>query len=232
MLSHAIQQNIHQGTTLMKTKIVNFLLICFVLVVPASAFADALSEAEARLSEGDYRQAMALFTPLAESGDPDAMLGIGRLYENGWGVGKDQAAADNWYTKARQTWEQRMQNGDPRAYLSVGVMYSKGIGVEKSRSKARRLYRQATDLAMPQARAGDLESMYLVGLLMSSKGEYQKRLTEGMEWLAKAAQAGHVKAAKILIHIYQCNCRGVARDDEKAEYWRGILNANETQASS
>jgi TPR repeat protein len=36
-------------------------------------------------------------------GDPDAMIYLGRLYENGWGVARDFAKAREWYQKAADT---------------------------------------------------------------------------------------------------------------------------------
>ena len=56
---------------------------------------------------GDYATAIREFQPLAEQGISDAQYNLGLLYENGWGVSKDNKTAVKWYTlgteQGRQT---------------------------------------------------------------------------------------------------------------------------------
>ena len=42
--------------------------------------------------------------------------------------------------------------------------------------------------------------------------------------LEQAGEMGLWRAQKLLVTAYDCQCMGVARDEAKAEYWRGKLN--------
>lgn len=48
----------------------------------------------------DYQQVVALYLPLAEQGDANAMHWMGHFFENGMGVEKSLEAAREWYKKA------------------------------------------------------------------------------------------------------------------------------------
>jgi len=47
-----------------------------------------LDEAHSAFKRGDYRHALTLFRPLAESGDPVAQVYLGIMFRNGLGVQK------------------------------------------------------------------------------------------------------------------------------------------------
>lgn len=54
--------------------------------------------------EPDYEQAREWFTRCSKNGDPDAMTGMGNLWEYGKGVDKSPSAAADWYYQAGVTW--------------------------------------------------------------------------------------------------------------------------------
>ena len=70
-------------------------LTCALWVVTATAIASVndLARAKTALGDGDYKLAQELLRPLAENGRVEAMFQLGRMYQHGWGVAKDQKLA-------------------------------------------------------------------------------------------------------------------------------------------
>lgn len=84
----------------------------------------------------DMATSVAIWTSLAESGDADAQLLLGRLYERGAGAEPDYALAAHWYQLA-------MAGGSDSARLALASLYERGLGVPKDMDQALLLYRQA-----------------------------------------------------------------------------------------
>lgn len=209
----------------MMNKTLSPLFALCLFIFSLAVFAGAISEAETAIKSGDYAHALELFKPLAESDNPEAMLGMGRLYRNGWGVGKNPDTAISWFGKAANLWNEKARQGDPRAWASLGIMFNKGLGYKRDRSKAQEYFKYAFDQAQPRAFSGDLESQYLLGTLYSSGKGVPKDIYAGVDWLTKAGEGGHQTAMKLLIRIFDCGCRGLPKDDAKVEYWRARLVA-------
>ena len=81
-------------------------------VVLAADFNKGLEAAQS----GDFKTALAEWTPLAEQGDSDAQSNLGLMYSNGWGVPENDKTAVKWYTKAAE-------QGISDAQYNLGVMY-------------------------------------------------------------------------------------------------------------
>ena len=190
-----------------------------------SLFADELGEAEQALNNGEYEQALSMFNKLASEGEPGAMIGIGRMYQGGLGVSQNRETAVQWFSKAVLIWNERARQNDPKAYASLGVLFNKGIAFQQDKERARRYFRTAFDLAQPRALAGDADAQHLVGMLYSSGKGVVKDVYAGVDWLSKAGEGGNETAIKMLIHIFECGCRGLPKDDQKSEYWRAKLVA-------
>lgn len=188
-------------------------------------FADPLGEAELALNTGDYQTAYRLFNELAEKNEPGAMIGLGRMYQDGLGVQKNRDTAIEWFGKGVTIWNQRAKEGDPRAYASLGVLFNKGIGFQQDKSRAQRYFRTAFDMAQPKALEGDHDAQHLIGMLYSSGKGVNKDIYAGADWLAKAGEGGNETAAKMLLHIYECGCRGLPKDQARADYWRAKIAA-------
>jgi TPR repeat protein len=191
----------------------------------AGLHADELGEAEQALTTGQYEQALAGFQKLAQQGDPGAMIGLGRMYQDGLGVAKNRDAAIQWFSQGVLIWNERAKQNDPRAYASLGVLFNKGIAFQKDTERARRYFRTAFDLAQPKALEGDADAQHLIGMLYSSGKGVDKDIYAGVDWLSKAGEGGNETAIKMLIHIFDCGCRGFARDENKVEYWQAKLAA-------
>jgi len=155
------------------------------------------------------------------------MIGLGRMYQGGLGVQSNNDVAISWYSKGVLIWNERAKNGEPRAYASLGVLFNKGIGFEKDTARARQYFRTAFDMAQPKALQGDNDAQHLIGMLYSSGKGVDKDIYAGADWLTKAGEGGNETAAKMLIHIFECGCRGLPKDDAKAEYWRAKLTTTQ-----
>ena len=97
------------------------------LVAPA-AWAD-FEDGMAAYDRGDYAAAFQAWRPLAEQGDVRAQYRLGRLYEAGDGVPRDDAAALRWFDAAGE-------QGDKEALVSIGIFHADGRGVPQDTFKA------------------------------------------------------------------------------------------------
>ncbi|MEO6421741.1 MAG: tetratricopeptide repeat protein [Candidatus Nitrotoga sp.] len=72
----------------------------------------------------DYINAEKCFSKAAKLGDPEAQFCLGDMYNNGYGVAKDERKAVALF---RRSAEQRFAPSQ----INLGVMYSQGHGVEQ-----------------------------------------------------------------------------------------------------
>jgi hypothetical protein len=79
----------------------------------------AREDAAAAYRKGDHATGLRLMRPLAEHGDVRAQVGLGLMYEFGYG---DYGAATSWYRKAAE-------QGETSSQVKLGHMYSGGLGV-------------------------------------------------------------------------------------------------------
>ena len=76
-----------------------------------------------------YRQA-------ADMGNCDAMVNLGLLYQDGYGVEQNESQAVHWFTQAAQL-------GDDAAQFNLGLAYAEGSGVEKNWELAAKWWQRA-----------------------------------------------------------------------------------------
>jgi TPR repeat protein len=81
-----------------------------------------LEKADRDYAAGNYAEALAALKPLAERGNADAQLRLGKSYAEGHGAAHDDARAAIWYRKAAL-------QGNPEAQLRLGELYASGHGV-------------------------------------------------------------------------------------------------------
>ena len=89
----------------------------------------------------------------AKLGNPTAQVGLGMIYQNGFGVEPNEELACHWYSKAAE-------QGDDDAQALLGLMYEIGTGVEKDLEKAKRWYGLS-------AEQGNAEALSLLDRLVS-----------------------------------------------------------------
>jgi hypothetical protein len=90
--------------------------------------------------QANYQTALKVWLPLAESGDLNAQLYMGQIYEKGLGQQPDAEAAQRWYQRAAD-------RGFAPAQTALAMLYEQGkIGGAPDAMKALALYRKAANL--------------------------------------------------------------------------------------
>src|SRR6266853_736720 len=74
----------------------------------------------------------------AEAGDAESQVELGRRYDKGEGVVKDQVEAVKWYRKA-------VEQNDVKAQFALGFCFYAGEGVAKDYVEAVKWYRRAAE---------------------------------------------------------------------------------------
>lgn len=134
----------------------------------------------------------------------EGMLSVGRCYETGDGVGKDQAEAVKWYRMAAE-------QGVADAAFELAKCYRFGMGVRRNRTTASKWLHKA-------AEQGHARAMILLGkqCLDYDSGEYNSR--KAVELFRKAADQGEAWG---MFHLGECyiNGNGVKKDFDAAYLW-------------
>ncbi len=208
-------------------------LLALVLLIASlrPAFGDALEDGWAAYNAGDYARAVALFEPLARSGDPEANYALGLIHANGLGVPRDDAVASGYVSNAAEA-------GYPPAQDLLGYMYDFGLGLPQNPDLAERWYQRAVD-------AGEINAMNNLAYSWLSRG---RRLGEAAALIANAVRAAPEVAAYLdslgwllyqMGHYYEAVpplCEAAKRDPGHPEvaahlgdaYWR-IGNTREAE---
>lgn len=174
-------------------------------------------EAYFAFDQGRYLTALDLAQKAAAKGDPQAHTLVGRIYEEGYAVPKDEAAAAQWYRKGAEL-------GDTEAVFALGVLAAQGRGMAKDMGVAGRYFEAAAakghavanyNLALlflrgegkPEnphrafmhmryaAENGIAAAQYDLGTLYATGTGTDANAFEAARWIAKAANAGHTEAA-------------------------------------
>jgi len=170
----------------------------------------------------DYATAAATLRPLAEDGNPQAQLQLGRMHVLGLGVPQDYATAVDWFRKAKKL-------GNAEAAQALSFMYSKGIAartpqeIEKMQSLLEAADRgdlemldalaslfgigdgRSTSVEAYRLRAdqGDAEAQFLLGFWqLYGLWDLPQRPAEGLRLLKQAASQGHPEAMYRIGQLY------------------------------
>ena len=173
----------------------------------AAGFDDGLEAFRA----GDVAQAFEIWAPLADAGEAEAQHAMGRIYEYGYGVARDDAQAALWYRKAAE------QNVAEAQYR-LGVFHEHGWGVPRDAALAVAWYARAAQLGHVFAQH-DLAFMYLDG-----KGVEQSKI-DAYKWLRIAATQRADLMAKHLFNVSKTMTPAERRSaEQEARAW---LNAQD-----
>lgn len=135
-----------------------------------------LAHAEAALSEGDDKAALALLRPLADAGEPRALFYLARFTELGRGVVRDPIIAVGLYRRAGEA-------GVVEAWHNLGTMLRDGQGLQVDWEESARCFRRAAD-------KGHREAQLSLGALYANGHGVPKDPIEALAWLWLAATAG------------------------------------------
>lgn len=113
--------------------------------VPTAALALGDAKALAAYEAKSYREAMRLYRPLAEKGDVEAQYYLGRMYEKGEGVSKDEEQLAKWYRRSAE-------GGYAKAQYKVAVAHAFGLaGTPRSDDEAIKWLRRSAEGGYPRA---------------------------------------------------------------------------------
>ena len=106
------------------------LALALLLIVGLSAQAGPTYErAVVAYDKGDFTEALAAFSALAERGHPGAEFMLGAMYFYGKGVPKNDKFAAIWFQKSAV-------KGNPNGQLAFGSLYIRGVGVQQDLTRA------------------------------------------------------------------------------------------------
>ena len=165
------------------------------------------------LNQKNYVDALKWYRKAAEQGQRDAQYNLGIMYDQGWGVTKDEIEAVKWFMKAAT-------QGHAGAQYNLGCAYRDGKGVRQNFVEANKWYLKA-------AEQGHAEAQNSIGIsYLRGRGDFAKDSQKAIEWLQKAAVQGDVNGMSNIGTIYM-DGDGVKRDLDKAEEWyKKALNAD------
>jgi len=169
--------------------------------VPRGDTAKAVQRGEAAYNRQDYGTALHEWQPLAQHGNAVAQNWLGRMYQQGLGVTKDE-------TEAVRLYRQAAAQGYAAAQSNLGSMYAEGRGVPKDETEAVRLYRQAAAQGYAAAQS-NLGFMYAEGRGVA------KDETEAVRLFQQGAAQG-LAAAQGRLGLMYAEGRGVAKDETEA----------------
>ena len=169
----------------------------------------------------DEVEAAILMEPLAESGIAEAQRLLGFMYQNGLGVHKDIDKAISWFEKAAA-------QGGVRAVYDCGIAWLKkvdsgyhyGIAPFGERSIGDMpddLSAKPEEWFLKAASEDYVPAWWALGFLYEDHFK-RKRRDEGLQWMVKAAQKGHVDAIESLAIGY--GHERYEHDDENVLYQR------------
>ena len=136
--------------------------------------------------------------------DAEVQFYVAKMYENGWGVPKDDIEATHWYRKSAE-------QGYCKAQNNLGTKYRDGRGVSKDFTEAMRWFRKAANQGAALAQSN-------VGMMYRDGNGVKKNYSEAMRWFCKAADQGDALAQLCIAGMYMSG-RGVSADAVKAVKW-------------
>jgi uncharacterized protein len=151
--------------------------------------------------QGRYLSALSTAVKaVRNNGEREAYTLIGRIYEEGLGVGRNEEVASEWYAQGAEL-------GDLNAQFALGLMYAEGRGVAKNLGRAGTAFEAA-------AKQGHPVAQYNLGMIYAHGDGRDEDFTQAAHWLEKAAAQNHAPAQYDLATLYY-EGRGVGVDEAK-----------------
>ncbi|MCP4789280.1 MAG: sel1 repeat family protein [Gammaproteobacteria bacterium] len=223
------------------SSVLNILLICALLAIPAHAA--SMKQAKKAIAENNIEGAINELLPLANSGNSAANNMLGELYLNGTGVSQDTAQAKIYFEAGARTghldslknlniildteYKQELlvvrpaaEGGDSQAQTRLGRMYEFGYGQNASPKDAFIWYNKAA-AQDNLAGAMNLARAYNFGI-----GVAQDLIKAEAGYLA-AAQRGHVDSMFFLGTMHFAQLSQAGNDADRQAYaWLRLASDN------
>lgn len=131
---------------------ITILLATFSLSLQAGPLQDAVAADQ----HGDFKAELAILSPLAEAGNPDALGDIGNIYAFGKGVPRD-------LKKAYSYWQRAAEKHLATAMFNIATLYASGQGgLPRDQKQAALWYKKAAEHRHEMAMI-NLSSIYATG---------------------------------------------------------------------
>ncbi|MCU7958524.1 MAG: sel1 repeat family protein [gamma proteobacterium symbiont of Bathyaustriella thionipta] len=169
-----------------------------------------LAEGSAAYFDGNYEDALLVWTPLAKHGDTVAQFNLGNLYFNGEGVAKNDEEAAHWFRLAAQA-------GHAQAQANLGALYEAGKGVKKDFKQAFEWYKKAAD-------QGEMIAQYNLGRLYQTGKGVKRDSRQALIEYKKSAEQG-VAYAQLNLGLMYMQGQTVPVNLDEAQKWLKLAAA-------
>lgn len=143
------------------------------------------------IQAGEYKAALEILVPLAETGDARAQSNLGVLYDHGYGLARDIEHAANLFRMAAE-------QGFAPAQSNLGNLYNRGEGVPHDDTMAVVWYRRA-------AVQGYANAQNSLGIMYGRGDGVDFSTVNALMWFIIAARSGNTTAGenhdKLLEHM-------------------------------
>jgi TPR repeat protein len=164
-------------------------LIFFLLIVTFPAFGTPFDQGMDCFNKKNYKCALKIWEPLAETGNSSAMANLGYMYRKGSGVKQDLKRAEGYLRNA-------VKKGNAASMLTLGSMYQNGEGVEQDLFKASLLF-QLSALYGDELAQFKIGTFYFIGVGVDQ--DYEKAKV----WLNKSCNNETQQACVLLNSMNQ-----------------------------
>ncbi len=178
----------------------------------------AMNVAGTEKIESDPREAFALFSAAAETGDANALYNRGFCLEKGIGTERDAVAAFECFRRAAD-------EGHPGALNNLGAMYREGRGTERDPAKAMECFRRA-------AIAGGAQARINLAMMLVSGEAGRRDARKGLLLLESVAAKGDAVAAETLSRCYADGAGGLEPDSRLSAWWLVFARALKGDANA
>jgi uncharacterized protein len=195
-------------------------LLAFIGFFSSAAFA-GFEEGKRAYDQQDWAKAITELRPLAEAGDDRAMILIGNMYSQGFGVIRSYKEALDLYRRAA------VEKNNPEAMLAMGALYTSGLGVPVSFNIAKQWYERAALLGNQQG-----AFFYATVLFRGNKSttdDLKPDLYSAYKWYKiAAAEKGNQKVADTASEIAKIMAKEkltpeeVVKADKEAAEWKPL----------
>lgn len=159
---------------------------------------------------GRYEEAIAIWLPLANSGEASAQFNLGVMYASGLGVNRDMQVAMNWWSRAAAQLHVRAAHNLALAMLA-GEPVLDGQGAEPDYTSVLRYLKIGADAGYPN-------SEYTLGKLYAEGVGVEKDERRAAELFLSSAIKGFAKAQYNLGKVYR-DGNGMEKDEALSLFW-------------
>lgn len=159
------------------------------------------------LMDKNCPQALRYIQLAADQNYPEALVAMGKVYFNGWGVKANKEKAAEYFYQAHEM-------HCPAADVPLAIMYLEGQGIPEDINKGLSMLKQACV-------AGDSQACWVLGSEYISGKHVATDYRKGAGYMLKAAEMGNVNAPHIVGTLYLYGM-GLPQNSAKAVHWLEI----------